>query len=72
MVTATLERRKMSKLMTMDKDLESIARDDEYGTNTTTASRIGVDKEEDTTTWCKEEKKLSIIFHDCFSELMTA
>ena len=73
MATATLERRKMRKLMTMDKEMESIAQDDEDGTNTTTASRIGNDKEEDTTTWCREEKKLLIMFHDCFSnELMAA
>ena len=34
--TATLEQRKMSeKILTMDKEMESIARDDEDGTNTT-------------------------------------
>ena len=34
--TATLERRKMSKkILSMDKEMESIARDDEDGTNTT-------------------------------------
>ncbi len=69
--TATLERRKMSKLMTMNKEMESIARD---GTNTTMASRIGDDEDEETTTtWCKEEEQLLIMFHDCFSkELMAA
>lgn len=62
----TSERRKMSTMVTMGKEHESIAWDKE-GTKTT-KTQIGELEEEETTTWCKEEELLLSMFHSCFSD----